>query len=126
MKKGSIVIIVLTLVICGFSCGFFLGRNVGRSPISVSAVPTAAPGSNQSTGTEPTAPTALSPIDINTATAEEFATLSGIGQTLAQRIVDYRNANGPFQSLADLLNVEGIGEKKLESILDYITIGGQP
>ena len=126
MKKGSIVIIVLTLVICGFSCGFFLGRNIGRSPISVSAVPTAAPSSNQSTGTETTAPTALSTIDINTATAEAFATLPGIGQTLAQRIVDYRNANGPFQSLADLLNVEGIGEKKLESILDYITIGGQP
>lgn len=52
-------------------------------------------------------------------------TLPGIGQTLANRIVAYRDANGPFENLGELCNVEGIGDKKLESILDHITIGGQ-
>ena len=66
------------------------------------------------------------PINVNTATAEELTELPGIGQVLAQRIIAYREAHGPFTSVAQLGDVEGIGEKKLEAIIELITIGGQP
>lgn len=64
----------------------------------------------------------LARISINTATAEELCTLSGIGETTAQRIVDYRNTNGLFQTIEDLMNVKGIGEAKFEKIRDMITL----
>ncbi|WP_197996068.1 ComEA family DNA-binding protein [Gimesia panareensis] len=54
-------------------------------------------------------------IDINQATWVEFAQLNQIGPVLARRIVDYREAHGPFRSLDDLLHVKGIGPKKLEA-----------
>ncbi len=52
-------------------------------------------------------------IDINRATWVEFAQLEGIGPSLGKRIVAYREANGPFASIDDIKNVNGIGEKKL-------------
>jgi competence protein ComEA len=61
-------------------------------------------------------------VNINTASAEELATLKGIGEKIAQAIVEYREANGPFKSLEDIKNVKGIGEKKFEEIKDSITI----
>lgn len=60
-------------------------------------------------------------ININTATAEELTVFSGIGETLSQRIVEYRQANGGFQSVNELLNVEGIGKETLENMRAYIT-----
>ncbi len=60
-------------------------------------------------------------VNINTASKEELESLPGIGPTLAQRIIEYREENGPFSSAEDLLNVKGIGEKKLEKIKDQIT-----
>ena len=50
--------------------------------------------------------------------------LPGIGQVLAQRIISYREEYGSFQTVEDLMNVEGIGEKRMEDILDLITTGG--
>lgn len=71
------------------------------------------------TGTEE-APTYL--IDINYATAEELETLPGIGPTLAIRIVQYREQNGPFQTIEDIMNVSGIGPATFEKIKDYIFV----
>lgn len=61
-------------------------------------------------------------ININTASATEFETLSGIGEVLAGAIVDYRTENGPFASVDDLENVSGIGPATLEEIRDQVTI----
>ena len=66
------------------------------------------------------------PLNINTATADQLETLDGIGQVLAQRIVDYRNANGPFASVDDLLEVNGIGPGILETIRPQITTEEEP
>lgn len=126
MKKASLVIITLTLICCGFAIGFFLGRGSGTGSIRVSAVPPPSTEPSQPSTDGTTEPSIPLLVDINSATAEELTALPGIGSTLARRIVSYREANGPFESFAELLNVEGIGEKKLEDILDYITIGGQP
>lgn len=124
MKKAGLIMIILTLIFCGFAGGFFLGRSFNNNSIQVSAIPTSASATDATVPTEQTEPTTSFPLNINTATETELCELPGIGPTLAQRIVAYRQENGPFENLADLLLVKGIGQKTLEDILDYITIGG--
>ncbi|HDJ30092.1 MAG TPA: helix-hairpin-helix domain-containing protein, partial [Candidatus Acetothermia bacterium] len=55
---------------------------------------------------------------------EELTRLPGIGETLAQRIVAYRQEHGPFRSVDELKNVPGIGEKTVEEIKDSVSLGG--
>ena len=59
---------------------------------------------------------ALKPVNINTATEEELIAVEGIGPTLAQRIVAYREEHGPFASIEELDNVKGIGMSLIENI----------
>ena len=62
------------------------------------------------------------PVDINRADVEELDTLYGVGPAISQRIVDERDAGGPFHYPEDLLSVKGIGEKKLEKFRNQIRI----
>ena len=80
-----------------------------------------AAGSAGSTGTGEVGG-AASVININTASATEFETLSGIGEVLAAAIVDYRTENGPFSSVDELEDVSGIGPATLEEIRDQVTV----
>lgn len=61
-------------------------------------------------------------ININTASLSELDSLPGIGPTYAQRIIDYRNANGGFKSTDELKNVKGIGDKTFEKFKDSVTM----
>ncbi|MBQ6759123.1 MAG: helix-hairpin-helix domain-containing protein [Selenomonadaceae bacterium] len=61
-------------------------------------------------------------VNINTADTERLETLKGIGPALAQRIIEYREQNGAFQSIDELKNVRGIGQKKFDAFKDKITI----
>ena len=61
-------------------------------------------------------------ININTASVTELETLPGIGPALAQRVVEYRQSNGPFRALEDIKNVKGIGDGIFAGIKDRITV----
>ena len=61
-------------------------------------------------------------INVNSATATELEELPGVGEVIAQAILDYRTENGPFTSVDQLLDVSGIGDATLESIRDLVTV----
>lgn len=61
-------------------------------------------------------------ININTADAETLTVINGIGESLAKRIIDYRTKYGPFESIEEIMNVSGIGEKKFEDMRDMICV----
>ena len=123
MKSSQKLLIGLTLVFSAFIVGLFIGRNYNRQPVQIQPLPavTSAAVPPLAVSTEPTEPAM---ININTASAEDLQLLPGIGPLLAERIIAYREENGPFEIPGELMNVPGIGEKKLEEIWDYITTGG--
>jgi competence protein ComEA len=67
------------------------------------------------------APAAL--VNINTASAAELDALPGIGAKVAARIVEYRQKNGPFKKVEELMNVRGVGEKNFLKLKGQITVG---
>ena len=94
-----------------------------RAQTAAATKAAAKPTTAKNTTTKRTPTTAFSGvININTATAEELTQLKGIGEVIAQRIVDYRNENGAFSSIEEIMNVSGIGEKKFEAIRDNISV----
>ena len=64
-------------------------------------------------------------INVNTATAEQFMMLPGIGEKTAQAIISYRQANGPFKAIDEVARVKGISKKKLDKIRQNLALQGQ-
>jgi competence protein ComEA len=61
-------------------------------------------------------------VNLNTATAEQLQTLSGIGPALAKTIIEHRTKTGKFTKIEELLNVKGVGEKKFQKIKDRLAV----
>jgi len=71
-------------------------------------------------------PVPTSKVNLNTANAEQLATLPGVGPALAGRIVEYRQKSGAFRSTKDVMNVKGIGEKNFAKIEAWLTVSDAP
>ncbi len=129
MKKSAIyVLLALTLAFAAFVAGFYLGRNYDHSSIQISGVlklTTPSPIPSQAQTTVTTVPATLDETTrqlmsaINAATLQDWDAVDQIGPVTAQRILDYRSQYGDFEQPEDLLNVSGIGEKTLQTILDH-------
>ncbi len=89
----------------------------------VLAVLFAAPMISAGQATPPAKATPATVVNINTATAEQLDVLPGVGAKLAARIIDYRQKNGGFKKIEDLMNVQGIGEKNFLKLKPLITLG---
>lgn len=65
---------------------------------------------------------AMEKVNINTATKSELQTLNGVGEATAEAIIQYREENGMFKSVQDLVNVKGVGAKKIQKLSDRLTV----
>ena len=70
----------------------------------------------------PTNNSSVELVNINTASLEELIALPSIGPTIAQKIIDYRTANGPFSTIEDIMNVSGVGPSTFDDIKNLITV----
>jgi competence protein ComEA len=78
-------------------------------------------GAAQSTGEKPAA-AATKVVNLNTATAADLESLPGIGARTAERILEYRQKNGSFKKIEELMNVKGIGEKSFLKLKPLVTV----
>ncbi len=129
MKKSAITfLLALTLAFTAFVAGFYIGRNYQRGNILISGVPTATKPSSTNELPQASVTTVPATLDeitrkimaaINAASLEELDAVPNIGPKLAQAILNYRSAYGDFDKPEDIKNVDGIGDKTLQNILDH-------
>ena len=113
MKKPALIAIIsVSAALLVFLSGIFIGRSsaISLPAASPASVVTTTQGSNNDR------------LNINTANILQLQELPGIGEVLAQNIVDYRDSIGGFSSLYQLLEVDGIGNTKLNNILELICL----
>jgi comEA protein len=87
------------------------------------ALPAAAAQSKSTTRSTAAKPASTAIVNLNTATAADLEGLPGIGAKTAARIVEYRQKNGPFKKVEELMNVRGVGEKNFLKLKPQITVG---
>ena len=92
-------------------------KNLGNNALDVTTVEI-----SDSITSENTQITVIFPLDINSANVDELIMVRGIGEITANKIVEYRGINGYFYSMDELLNVDGIGKKKLTALNGYLYI----
>ena len=117
-EKYKCLAVVVIFLICGiyYSHSFYSGRlEMGRK-ISVDEI-----GITENTAVS--AADVIGKIDINTAETEELMLLPLVGEGRAEDIIEYREENGDFSRIEDIMQVSGIGEKTFEEIKEQITVG---
>lgn len=118
------------LVLCFFLLlgGIYLGRRSVGGPVlhtqHAAEAQTAPVRGEQSAAASQTPTQTERRINLNTATLEELTSLPGIGEVRGRQILDYRAEHGPFRSIADLMNVNGIGEGIYAKLRDLIYVEG--
>ncbi len=117
MKKSQWILVGITGVFICVLLGIFVGRNLVGNYIPLKNIANSDTANTEdvqdSTG-----------LDLNTATLQQLMLLPGIGETLGQRIIDYRTEHNGFRSVDELKQVSGIGDKKFAEIQPYVKIGG--
>lgn len=126
-NKTHIGVLLVTLVL--FGTGVFLLRSESNSaPIKIEESEDSVKGtsSEKQTGeksqTKSNVEEKNNLININTASSKELESLPGIGPTLAERIIEYRETNGDFDDVSDVKKVSGIGEGKFSEIESLICV----
>ena len=107
MKNSKYIMLLLTAAFMAFLLGIFVGRANLYGEASVLL--------------EHKSPS-VGKVDLNNATIDELCLLPGVSEITAQKIIDYREKEGPFRKVEDLCNISGISQGKLEQIQDFITI----
>jgi len=104
-RRGLAAVALMSIVMAG-------------SGVAVSAAPTRAPKSESKA-----VPTA--PIDLNSASAAELTALPGVGESIARRIVAFRDEHGPFRRVEDVMKVKGIGEKSFQKLKPHLKVASR-
>lgn len=116
MKETAVLLIIACI---------FIALTVGQIAVTSSNTISVNVRDNESltsSAVEETSSARIELININTASEDLLCEINGIGETLAQRIVEYRETKGPFTNIEDLMNVYGIGEAILEKMKPFITV----
>lgn len=117
MKNGrGVLLLVCALSFC-IVLGIFIGRNLRDEFVPL-------PQNSMADTVYVTEATEDLRLNINTASKAQLMELPGIGEIIADRIIIYRTENGPFQTIDDLMNVDGIGLKKIQQLESLIRAGG--
>ena len=120
-KQTALAVYSLLLACLVFAMGYLLGSGSRQTQIQVSVTE---PILVQQTVEQPAEPTESERLDLNTATQEQLESLPGIGSELAGRILQYRQTCGGFVSAEQLMDVQGIGEKRYAALKELVSVGG--
>ena len=131
LKWYELLLAAVTLAFIALLVGYLIGRGNGGGVVitpqkETESVTVSRDAPDESTRSLPQSAESVFPVNVNTATERELTEIPGIGEVLAERIIAYRTENGPFDSVYDLTAVKGIGENKLEEMLEYITVAEAP
>lgn len=119
-KTEKILLAVTTLFLCVLLGLYWRDRQAALTPGVVTETELEVP--QEDFIPEPPEVPAMTKVHLNTATEAELTTLPGIGETLARRIVEYREAHGPFETAEEMMEVSGIGEKKFAELRDLVIV----
>lgn len=121
-RLAAFIIPALALLACGVMLGIFLMQTRVPGTVSVQHAEPDEPEEAVQTVMEEPSDAADDRLDLNTATAAELQELPGIGEVIAQRIIDYRDLCGHFLDPEQLMEVDGIGEAKYEKLRELVTV----
>lgn len=125
MKKASQQpLLLISVIFTTFLIGLFCGRISNQRRLSLYSTQNTAISSDLYQSQDCSSAFKNGKLNINSASVEDLMLLPGIGESLAQRIVEYRRINGQFTSINALLDIKGIGSTNFERISSYITVGG--